>query len=119
MKKVSKKVSGKAYLLGDEKTTLNLINGILLMIPDENKDNAKSILEKRLVVDFSEEHEIDEPEDLDEAVDMLPNGRESMTKMAITKAITNQMDKIRADIVKRIVKEADVPAIIAKVAQGK
>ena len=46
---------------------------------------------------------------------MLPNGRESMTKMVISKALTNQQDKARQEIIDDLVKGKDIKTIMAGV----
>jgi hypothetical protein len=116
MKTESRKISGKAYLVGgDEKAVNALIDGILAMTQADKKAEVKKALTALLVKDFTIEAEVEIPETFDEAVEMLPNGMESVTKQTISKAITNQYDKIRVERVKELVKEANVAELLGKV----
>ena len=119
MKRESRKVSGTAYLTGSEKTTDDLVNSLAEAVgalhPDIPLDKFKTAIRNKLVIKFEEQREFEIPETLDEAVDMLPNGRESMTKMVISKALTNQQDKARAEIIDAMVKGKDVKTVMAGV----
>jgi len=119
MKKEARKVSGTAYLTGSEKTTNDLVNSLAEAVgalhPDIPLDKFKTAIMGKLVIKFDEQQVFDIPETLDEAVDMLPNGRESMTKMVISKALTNQQDKARQEIIDDLVKGKDIKTIMAGV----
>ena len=119
MKTEERKVSGTAYLTGSEKTTTDLVNSLAEAVgalhPDIPLDKFKTAINKALVIKFEEKREFEIPETLDEAVDMLPNGRESMTKMVISKALTNQQDKARQEIIDELVKGKDVKTVMAGV----
>ena len=120
MKNETRKVSGKAYLVGgDEKATKALIDGILAMTPADRKAAVKGTLETMLIKAFEVDTEVQVPENLDEAAGMLANGMETITKQAIQKAVTNQYDKVRAEQVKDIVAKANIAEIIGKATTGK
>ena len=119
MKTETRKVSGKAYLVGgDEKATKALIDGILAMTPKERNAEVRKTLEGMLIQSFEQEVEVEVPETLDEAAGMLANGMDTITKQAIQKAVTNQYDKIRAEQVKDIVAKANIAEIIGKATVG-
>ncbi len=115
MKKVMKEVSGKAYLAGGKKSTTDLIDMVSGAFPEDKRAGIKKQLETKLVVPFKEERECEVPESFDEAVKMLPNEMESVEKATISKAVTNQQDKFREEIIKGIVENADVKKFLAEV----
>ena len=115
MKKMMKDVSGHAYLAGGKKSTIELIEMVSGAFPEEKRASIKKQLETRLIVPFSEKRECTIPETFEEAVSMLPNEMESVTKSVISKATTNQQDKYREEIIKGIVEKADVKAFLAEV----
>jgi hypothetical protein len=50
---------------------------------------------------------------------MLANGRDTVEKMVIAKAITNQYDKLRLDHAKALVEASNVAEIIGKAMTAK
>lgn len=116
MKTTEKTVKGTAFMVGGSKeATEALIAGVVAIVPKARQDEVKATLKAKLLVDFEFKTTISEPESLEEAIDMLPSGRESMTKMVISKAITNQMDKLRLDYAKSLVESANIAEVIATI----
>lgn len=109
MKTEKRKITGTAYLTGDKKTTMQLVDmmvsGLTALYPDlaNNKDALTKAIVSKVAQDFEFEEEVQVPENFDEAVKMLPNEMDSVAKATISKAITNQYDKLRAEKVKELV----------------
>lgn len=111
--KETRKVKGTAYLVGgNEEATKALINGIIAMTPQARKEEVAKLLRSKLVEDFELTVEVEVPATMEEAMAMLPKGRETVEKMVIAKAITNQYDKLRAAKVKELVDAANIGDLI-------